>query len=610
MLVVLLVVSLGSTLSSAGLFKPSPAQIKSMFLAASPDDIVSYASQHPGKVGNYLNKYPDVIAQHPQSAELMQKLKDNGLIPQDAKAPSQGNPNAPAEKPSAPEAPSKPESPANPESASQKPDSSKPSDQKPETPQNSEPIKPQDVMDSKEKECKLDSENDKSPDPNRDPCSKEKKCGYDSCSFFYKSKGEKDCKQFVQSKKDYDKAKAEWQAAPPSQKPQKQQEMEQKKKKADEDGSKCCASRKAAEGLQRLIQGNPCGGMLKGNPLTGGSLDDCKPWILSSNCPVKDPKQLQQLYNDRGFMKSLTAKDLPTIKNMMSQGLTNYGDLKNVLSEGALNSLSPSGSGKVSVQGGPASPADLKLDSKAGTVTAGNNEYQASQLKDGASSVVDPGKGTVARTTPTGSVKMQPGPAGTVNPVAFSGNTATIISYGQMTADLAGVVDLYSAGVAAGVKVAGLYQRYGPVLSAFLTGAVVYEPTQLPITVSFFPDPPPLPGPLGVNVGRVFDDWFDVVPRANSRIDFDGVSGGAVTAIIQNMGVPRGSSEMADPRNLGEKTAKMYTIDGTGDYDMIVNQGLVIWTGSRAVGGRIISSSSGISPDRYLSRQQKGMVYS
>src|SRR3989338_4637405 len=95
-------------------------------------------------------------------------------------------------------------------------------------------IKPEDVMDSKQKECKLDSENDKSPDPNSDPCSKEKKCGYDSCSFFYKSKGEKDCKQFVQSKKEYDAAKKAYEATPPTPpgpNAQKKQDMETKKKK-------------------------------------------------------------------------------------------------------------------------------------------------------------------------------------------------------------------------------------------------------------------------------------------------------------------------------------------------------------------------------------------
>jgi len=72
--------------------------------------------------------------------------------------------------------------------------------------------------------------------------------------------------------------------------------------------------------------------------------------------------------------------------------------------------------------------------------------------------------------------------------------------------------------------------------------------------------------------------------------------------------MPMGSSLMANPANLREKTVYTYTIDGLKDYDFGLIDGLVYWS-TPSGEGRIIASSFGVPPEQYLSAQQRQMIY-
>lgn len=592
-----------------------------------PENLGTIEKYYPGKSKEIIDA---VNKNYPEFAQPSGGSGANGLGSPDPG--SSGKQPGSSERSSAPEAPSKPEPPADQGSA---PPSDQ-SGQQPEQPQSpqadkenfgdsgNENVKPEDIMDSKEKSCALNSENDKSPDPNSDPCSKEKRCGYDSCSFFYKSKGEKDCKQFVQSKKEYDSAKAQFAATPvypPGPKQAALTKMNQAKAKADADGQKCCASRKAAEALQRLTQSNPCAGKLKGNPLLGGPLDDCKPWVLSSNCPITDPKQLQQLYNDRAFMRSLTAKDIQTVKNMINNGIgqngmTKIGDLNPALQEAVLKDLGQGKLASVSVANS-ANPNNLAVN-KAGTMVTDTGTYQISDFA-GKQLTVNPSNGQVTGMTDQGGATVQQGER--AQPVRYSSGkppkvttpsnpakVRTTVSPTESSGPSASSIPSLETLISPINQIVAAYKLGGHLADSLLSGRAFYESSSVPINVAFFPDFPPEAPVFSIHAGWFLPEWAEVIPRANAQIDFFGQNGGVLTSVIQDMGVPMGSSLMANPANLREKTIYTYTIDGLKDYDFVLFDGLVYWV-TPSGEGRIIASSFGVPPDEYLSSQQKAMVY-
>jgi len=453
----------------------------------------------------------------------------------------------------------------------------------------------------KEDKCKLGADQGSQGEAMKSPCSKTQPCGYSSCMVVWNSEGVPACMKYVADKVLYD-------ATPPTIPPGVPNPLKQiNRVKADTSGQQCCKARQKAEMAQITVQQNPCVAKLSGALLIGGDLDACKPEMLKTNCEVTGEDQRKELYQDKKYMESLTQKDLPTLKDMVNQGMnpdgsTSIGDLNPDLQKALLSDMKVNnpviGNGDLNSL---AVKADGTLITPTSTISPGTLSNAQSTFfgQTGASITTSSVSGMDIVGGSPANVLSAPNPAYPADMV-LTGSDGSVYLTGDQATEFSSFK----------IDVKPLPSSMNRNLRNRLTSRAFYEPSPFPIRINFFSSDPPMASLFSVNLGKILPRWVKVIPRANAQIDFNGGGWSSfATSVTQGMGIPKGSSLMANPANLGVRTLYTYYIDGLKDYDFLVANGLVLWPLSGTPGGKIISSSFGIPPDQYLSRQQSQMIY-
>ena len=382
----------------------------------------------------------------------------------------------------------------------------------------------------------------------------------------------------------------------------------------------CCKAHKAAEAAQIATQTDPCGAaanLASGGFLTPYQIMQCKANALN-RCKITDKSQLDKLKQDPDFRKSLgnNPNDISTAKDMMQQN-SKLGDMSDALKKQAMQKmvmdLAKQGM-QAAFQGGGAGSDSKGFQTSSGgsTYQVDNNEFATADLKTGDSLTLNQKDGSAQLQRSGDQVAvMARESAPSAVPVSYSSTNGMLMASSSMTGVFSGAANegilnspQYYMDVYPKIPASSL----SPLVPDSITGSAIVSNVLYYAIVRFFPGEPRIASMGEIHAGQVAQGWVAVIPRANARIDFHAASG-FITNKVMGMGIPRGSSLMVSSKNLEEESILNYLIDGVKDYDFIIANGLTIWPYSGTSGGKIISSSYGIPPDQYLSKQQREMVY-